>query len=147
MKSALLLALRLSTGLLLVIWGLIKAIAGETAIEVSDKFYGGALSAQNLQAILGWAEVVLGLLIILGLFRKITYSIQAIILVGGALAIWKYILDPFGMYLVDEASRQVLFFPSFTVAVGSLILLAFMSEDRIALDRILFASKAASKAD
>jgi putative oxidoreductase len=138
MKALLLLALRITTGALLIIWGSIKAFAPEAAIHVSDKYYNGALSDSALQTPMGLAQIALGALVILGLFRRITYSAQAIILVVGAAAIWKYIADPLGLYLMTEETRQVLFFPSTTVAIASLILLAFLDEDRLSLDRLLF---------
>lgn len=138
MKPLLLLLLRVSTGLLLIIWGLIKAKAPEAAIGVSEKYYGGVLSAEALQAPLGWGQALLGVLVILGILRAVTYPLQAAVLVIGAAAIWKYLVDPLGLYLLNEETRQVLFFPSTTVAVASLILLAFRSEDRFALDRVIF---------
>lgn len=138
MKSILMLLLRTSTGALLVIWGLVKAMSPESAIGVSNKYYGGLISAEALQPILGWAQVALGVLVILGLLRKVVYPIQALVLVVGALAIWQYLVDPLGLYLLDEESRRLLFFPSTTVAVASLILIAFKSYDTIALDEILF---------
>jgi len=113
MKALLLLALRITTGALLIIWGSIKAFA-------SDKYYSGALSENTLQTPMGLAQIALGALVILGLFRRITYSAQAIVLVVGAAAIWKYIADPLGLYLMTEETRQVLFFPSSTVARRSL---------------------------
>lgn len=138
MKAILLLALRTTTGALLIIWGMIKALSPDVAIHVSDKYYDGALSAETLQAPLGWAQMALGAMVVLGLFRALVYPLQAAVLVIGALSIWKYILDPLGLYLLSEESRQVLFFPSSTVAVASLIMLAFREYDRIALDRALF---------
>ncbi len=141
MKATLLLALRTTLGLLLIIWGLVKVMAGAKAIQVSDKYYEGILSAEYLQPLLGWGEVVLGVFVILGLFRKVTYTLQAVVLVLGTLAIWKFILDPFGLYLVDEASRKILFFPSSTVAIASLIMLVFISDDRFSLDRLFFGEK------
>ncbi len=138
MKAALLLALRVSTGSLLIIWGSIKAFAPEIAIHVSDKYYDGAISENALQTPLGLAQITLGVLVILGLFRRIVYALQAVVLVVGALAIWKYILDPLGLYLLTEETRQVLFFPSSTVAIASLILLAFREYDTLSADRFLF---------
>ena len=138
MKAVLLLLLRITTGALLVIWGLIKVEAPEAAIRVSEKYYGGLISAEMLQPILGWSQIALGAFVILGLMRVIAYPLQAVVLVVGAAAIWKYLADPLGMYLLDEESRQVLFFPSSTVAVASLIMLAFRSDDTIALDRLFF---------
>lgn len=137
MKSALLLALRSSLGLLLVIWGIVKIIASDRATAVSDGFYGGLLSLGSLIPILGVAQVVLGLLVIVGLFRTVTYTVQAIMLVSGAIAIWKYIADPFGMYLLTQEQSQILFFPSFALAVASLVIIAFKSDDKFALDTVL----------
>jgi uncharacterized membrane protein YphA (DoxX/SURF4 family) len=135
------LLLRLTTGALLIIWGLIKAKAPEAAMGVSDRYYGGLLSAEALQAPLGWGQALLGVLVMLGVFRTVTYPLQAAVLVAGAAAIWKYLVDPLGLYILTEETRQVLFFPSTTVAVAALILLAFRSDDRLALDRV-FARRA-----
>lgn len=138
MKAALLLALRASTGALLIIWGLIKAMEPTRSIRVSEGLYGGVLSGEALQTPLGVAEIALGALVVLGLFRRIVYPLQAAVLVVGALSLWKYILDPLGAWLLTFETRQYLFFPSSTVAIASLVLLAFGSEDRLTLDRLLF---------
>jgi hypothetical protein len=91
-----------------------------------------------IQAAFGWGEIALGALVILGLFRIIVYPLQALMLVGGALAIWKHILDPLSLYLfAGEAKANILFFPSTTVAVATLMLLAFKSDDRLAMDEVL----------
>ncbi|MEK7265484.1 MAG: hypothetical protein AAB227_05225 [Pseudomonadota bacterium] len=137
MKPVLLFALRLTTGALLIIWGLIKAGAPQTAIHVSDKYYSGVLSAEALQAPMGWAQIGLGALVMLGLARRIVYPLQAAVLLIGAAAIWKYLADPLGLYLLTEETRQVLFFPSTTVAVASLILLAFKGDDLLSLDNAI----------
>jgi hypothetical protein len=136
MKEISLLLARVGTGLLLAIWGLIKAMAPKAAIHVSDTYYHGLLSSHAVQMPLGLAEVVLGFLVVLGIGRIIVLPLQAIVLGVGLAAIWKYILDPFGMYLVPAASREPLFFPSLTVFAASLILIAFRGSDRIAVDRL-----------
>ncbi|MEM9495679.1 MAG: hypothetical protein AAGA09_06710 [Pseudomonadota bacterium] len=138
MRALLLLALRITTGALLIIWGVLKIAAPEATIGVSDKYYGGLLSAENIQFGLGAAQAALGGFVILGLFRVITYPLQALVLTAGALAIWQYLVDPLGLYLLTEETRKILFFPSSTVAVASLIMLAFKSEDAFSLDRLLF---------
>ena len=115
MKAISLLALRITLGLLLVIWGSVKAFAPETAMRVSDKYYDSTLSAESLQSPLGWAQIALGILVVLGLFRIVVYPIQAIVLVVGALAIWQYLADPLGLYLLTAETRNILFFPSSTV--------------------------------
>ncbi|MEO0499848.1 MAG: hypothetical protein AAF205_04730 [Pseudomonadota bacterium] len=134
MKAATLLFLRISTGALLIIWGLIKIASPEAAIGVSEKYYAGSVSAAALQTPWGIFQIAIGVLVILGLFRKIVYPLQAAILVIGALAIWKYLLDPLGLYLLNEESRQVLFFPSFCVAVATVVMIAFREFDTMSLD-------------
>ncbi len=73
----------------------------------------------------------------LGVFRKFVYPIQTIVLGLGLLAIWKYIADPLGLYLLTEETRNLLFFPSFTVFAATLVLLAFREDDTLSLDKKL----------
>lgn len=136
MKGIVLFLLRVTTGGLLIIWGLIKAMAPGAAQAVSDKYYAGYLSADALQFPLGAAQVILGLLVILGVMRSIVYPIQALVLGAGALAIWQYLVDPLGLYLLTAETRQVLFFPSSTVFIAALVLLAFKRDDVIAVDTL-----------
>ncbi|MBO6542058.1 MAG: hypothetical protein JJ939_07365 [Alphaproteobacteria bacterium] len=137
LKPVSLLLLRMGTGFLLSIWGLIKVAAPEASIGVSEKYYGGVLSVEMLQVPLGALQILLGLAVVFGLFRKIAYPVQSIVLGLGLLAIWKYIADPLGMYLLTEETREVLFFPSLTVFAATLVLLAFREEDTISLDKRL----------
>ena len=138
MKPVLLLALRASTGALLIVWGALRAFSPERGVGLANKYYGAAVNSEAIQAAFGWGEIALGALVILGLFRIIVYPLQAVMLVGGAFAIWKHILDPLSLYLfTGEAKANILFFPSTTVAVAALILLAFKSDDRLALDRLI----------
>ena len=132
MQAVVLLLLRFSIGSYLAIWGLIKLIAPENALKVSDKYYGGLLNAELINYGLGALQVALGLLVILGLFRKLVYPAQALVYFVGLVAIAPYILDPFGLYLVESA--KVTFYPSTTLFFASLVMLAFQSHDTLALD-------------
>lgn len=135
MKAASLLFLRVSTGSLVILWGLIKLMKPDAAIGVSNTYYGGMVSAENLQAPWGAFQIAIGVLVILGLFRKAVYPLQALILCLGALAIWKYLLDPYGMYLFAKPEdANLLFFPSLAVAAATLVIWAFKDEDHFALD-------------
>lgn len=135
MKAATLLFMRVSTGILLVLWGLIKLVMPAASIGVSEKYYGGVVSANMLQAPWGAFQVAVGLLVILGLFRRVAYPLQALILCLGAAAIWKYLIDPFGMYLfASQDDSNLLFFPSLAVAAATLVLWAFKDDDKLALD-------------
>ncbi|WDI33081.1 hypothetical protein PUV54_07715 [Hyphococcus flavus] len=136
MKAGLLFALRTSTGLLLIIWGVLRVMSTDTAVRLSETYYSGMLSTEALILPLAYGQIILGALVILGLFRVIIYPLQALVLVGGAVAIWKFLADPLGLYLLTEETRKILFFPSTTVAVASLIIIAFKEYDAFSLDRM-----------
>ena len=143
-KAASLLSLRIGTGLLLVLWGGLRVMSPAAGPGLATKYYGGFLDLQSLQIGFGVAEVIIGVLVVVGLFRRISYLLQALILVPGALVLWRYLLDPMGMYLLDKESSQILFFPSITIAAASLVLLAFRDEDRWSLDYRLMARRNAA---
>jgi uncharacterized membrane protein YphA (DoxX/SURF4 family) len=134
LKSWSLLLLRAGTGLLLVLWGTLRIISPAAGPGLANKYYSGLLSAEGVQVAFGVAEVAIGVLVVLGLFRRIAYPLQALILVPGALMLWRYIVDPMGWYLLDKESSQILFFPSIVVAAATLVLLAFRDDDRLSLD-------------
>lgn len=141
MKAKSLLFLRVSTGLLLVIWGLVRVAKPDVGIHVSEKYYAGLGSAHMIQMGWGLALLVIGTLTIAGLWRKIVYPAQAVVLVTGALSIWKYLLDPLGLWLLSREDSQILFFPSLAVAAATLVLLAFRDEDSLSLDCIMARNK------
>lgn len=135
-----LLIMRIGTGALLVVWGLVRVVGG-MGEGLADKYYSGVGSDVTFQLIFGWAEVALGLLVMLGLFRKYTLIGSALILVGGAFPIWRHFLDPFGRYLFSNPEdANILFFPSLTVAGAALALIALRDMDTLALDS-LFSKK------
>ena len=134
-----LLIMRIGTGALLVVWGLVRTVGGKGE-GLADKYYGGMGSEATIQLIFGWGEVALGVLVILGLFRKFSLPLSALILVGGAVPIWRHFLDPFGQYLHSEEAANILFFPSLTVAGAALALIALRDQDTLALDA-LFSKK------
>ena len=134
-KAASLLLLRIGIGLLLVLWGGLRVMSPAAGPGLATKYYGGFLDLQSLQVGFGVVEVAIGLLVVVGLFRRISYSLQALILVPGAIILWRYLLD--------KESSQILFFPSITVAAATLVLLAFRDEDRWSLDHRLVARRTA----
>jgi uncharacterized membrane protein YphA (DoxX/SURF4 family) len=134
LKPLSLLLLRIGTGLLLVLWGSLRVTAPEAGPGLADKYYGGLLNLQSIQIAFGAAEIAIGALVVLGLFRRVVYPLQALVLVPGALMLWRYLLDPMGRYLLSPEDSQILFFPSITVAAASIALIAFLDDDRWALD-------------
>jgi putative oxidoreductase len=143
LKAWSLLLLRVGTGLLLILWGALRLLSPAAGPGLAAKYYWGLLNQQTIQLAFGAAEIVIGALVVLGLFRRIAYPLQALILIPGALMLWRYLLDPLGLYLLDKESSQILFFPSVTVAAATLVLLAFRDEDRLSLDHKLSGAKRA----
>jgi uncharacterized membrane protein YphA (DoxX/SURF4 family) len=130
-----LLIMRIGTGMLLVLWGGVRLLKDGMGPNLANKYYGGVGNDGTLQLAFAGFEVTVGALVVLGLFRKITLPLSALILVGGAIPIWRHFLDPFGMYLHTDAN--LLFFPSVTVAGAALALIAFRRQDTLALDRVI----------
>lgn len=142
MKKFALAGLRVATSLLLVVWGLIRIGSPEMGAHVSEKYYAGIGMAQGIQVTWGVALLVIGTLAALGLFRRFSLTAQAVVLVFGALTIWKYLLDPLGLYLLTRETSQVLFFPSLALAFASLLLVAMREEDTWSLDAWLKSRRA-----
>lgn len=131
MKAWTLAGLRVTLGWLMLLWGIDKITNVEHAIRVSEAFYGGLLSGPTLWQALGVAQVALGLLIVVGLFRRFTYPVLLAITGVTLLAVWKSILDPFG-FVVEGGN--ILFFPSSTIFLAGLAVMAFREEDALSLD-------------
>ena len=136
MKACLIMLLRISTGLLLVLWGVIRVASPERTSSVAERYYSGMLSAETLQPVLGYAEIALGVFVCLGLLRKIVYPAQAIVLGLGALMIWNHLLDPLAVWLVEPENRRTLFFPSLCVAFAAFVPMVFKEYDNWTLDRV-----------
>ena len=129
-----LLLLRIGTGLLLILWGTLRVVSPGAGPGLADKYYAGLFGMQGLQIAYGAAEIIVGTLVVLGLFRRVAYPLQALILVPGALILWRYLLDPMGLWLLSREDSQILFFPSITIAAATLALIAFADFDRFSLD-------------
>jgi uncharacterized membrane protein YphA (DoxX/SURF4 family) len=131
MKQNALLFLRVSIGLLLVVWGLDKVFNPDHAMAVSEGFYFGIMSFPALLPVFGIIEIAVGVGVVLGFMRKFVYP--AAILFNGVsmLAVWRHILDPWGWYLGET---NALFFPSLIIFAGTLVIYAFQDQDATAMD-------------
>lgn len=130
--------MRIGTGMLLVLWGGVRLLKDGMGPNLANKYYGGVGADSTLQLAFAGFEVALGVLVVLGLLRRFTLPLSAIILVGGALPIWRHFLDPYGIYLFDSPDQaNLLFFPSLTVAGAALALIALRDMDTLALDRVI----------
>ena len=130
MKALSLLGIRLTTGLSLVIWAALTLFDPGAPGSVADTGESDGVSAATL---LSAAQGLVGVLVILGVFRRIVFPVQSIILGVGLLAIWRYIADPLGLYLLTTETRQELYFPWTTVFFASIALIAFRADDDLSL--------------
>lgn len=132
MKEISLLLLRVSTGIYLILWGAVKIVAQDMAAKVSDTYYGGLISAESINLVLGSLQVLLGLLVVLGLFRRVSYLLQAGWYLAGLIPIWAYIIDPFAVYIAE--APKLTFFPSTTLLFASVVIIAFKEFDTLSID-------------
>jgi putative oxidoreductase len=130
MKAKSLLLLRISLGFFLVIWGLDKLADVKHGIGVSDWLYFGLFSNATLLKAYGVVEIAVGILIVLGLFRRLTYPVLLAITGVTLLGVWKSIIDPWGWWL---EGTEALFYPSIIIFAASLVLWSFQAEDRFVL--------------
>ena len=131
MKPGSLLLLRVSLGLLMLLWGLDKLVNVEHGIRVSEGFYLGLGSSASVLQVFGVLQCALGLLLIVGWLLRFAYPALLAITAVTLLGVWRSIVDPWGWFL--EGSN-VLFFPSLIIFAGALVLYAFRTDDVFALD-------------
>ncbi len=123
--------LRITTGWLLVMWGLDKLLNVEHGQAVAETFYLGIGSQAAVLNVLGVLQIILGALVVLGLWRRRAYPVAFVVLLITALGVWKSIIDPWGWFLDGS---QVLFYPSAIIAAGALLLWGTIDEDEMTLD-------------
>ncbi|MBA3345426.1 MAG: DoxX family membrane protein [Gemmatimonadales bacterium] len=132
MKARALLFLRITFGGLLIWWGLDKFYQVEHGVQVAQHFYWGVGTGVTWLRLAGIVEILLGALVLLGLWRRWAYPALALLTGITLLAVWRSVLDPWGWWLTGA---NVLFYPSVIIWAASLVLWAFSDEDRLALDR------------
>lgn len=138
-QSLSLAVLRISLGLLLFWWGLSKILIPSGGTKISDKFYSGLFSNDEIQFYFGFLQVIIGMCVILGLFKKFAVPAQLIITGGSSLAIWNALIDPFGLFLpvAKVASIQHLFYPSAIALAAAAVMIAMREFDHFSLDQWL----------
>ena len=132
MKPFALLLLRASVGLLIVLWGIDKIVNPAHGLAVSDAFYGGLLTMPSLTPLFGVAQVLVGLLFMVGLLRRIVDPMVLLLNTATMLGVWRSIVDPWGWYL---EKTNVLFFPFLIIFAASLLVLVIRDEETLVLDR------------
>ena len=126
------LILRLSLGLLMLVWGIDKLVNPEHGVQVAETFYFGVLSSSAVMPVLGVLQIVLGLAVMAGVGRRYAYPILAAVTGVTLLGVWRSIVDPWGWFL---EGANALFFPSLIIFAAVLVLIAVRDEDRLVLGR------------
>ena len=132
MRTKSLLLLRISLGLLMLIWGVDKLVNVQHGLKVSQHFYFGAFNSAVLLKAFGVAQMLLGVLIVLGLARRVAYPLLLAVTGVTLLGVWKSVIDPWGWYL---KGGNALFYPSLIIFAAGLVLWAFQDEDRLVVGR------------
>ncbi|MEM7416105.1 MAG: DoxX family membrane protein [Gemmatimonadota bacterium] len=131
MKAGSLLALRVSIGYLNVIWGVDKLTDVEHGQAVAESFYMGIGTGASFLTIAGVLQILLGALVIAGLFRRVTWPLVALVNGATLLAVWKSIIDPWGFFL---EGGNLVFYSSAVIFAGILVGWSHMDEDELSLD-------------
>ncbi len=125
-----LLILRVTLGLFLLQWAGEKFVLPQVSSGIFSHFYGFDASL-NLTYLVGAAEAVLALGILLGVYRRLTYGIGFLIHAVSVLATWRYLIDPYGLIWGEV---QHLFAAGVPVLAGFLLLYMARHKDVLTLD-------------
>jgi len=123
--------LRVSMGWLMVVWGLDKLVNVEHSMAVADRFYLGIGGQALFLNIFGVIQVLLGVLVVVGLWRRKTYPVLFVICLVTGLSVWNSIINPWG-WVIEGANA--LFYPSFIIAAAALAMWGLIDDDTMALD-------------
>ncbi|MEJ7809443.1 MAG: DoxX family membrane protein [Gemmatimonadaceae bacterium] len=131
MRAASVAALRISLGLLMIVWGLDKLANPAHGLAVAKRFYFGLFASERLLPTLGIVQIALGVLVALGLFRRVSYPLLAAVTGLTMIGVWRSIVDPWG-WMFERTNA--LFFPSLIIFAGVLVVWAFRDDDRWVID-------------
>lgn len=127
--------LRVGMGLFLVAWGMDKLAATEGSIGIFSTFYGLDVGALVIQAA-GVAEILLGILLAVGLFRVPVAWIALAVNAVSTFASWRQILDPWGWLGLTEGGTH-LFLASIVVLAANVALVLEARDATWTLDAAL----------
>lgn len=124
--AAALLVLRVGLGLFLLQWSLEKLIAPDSAIRVAQHFYGVTLSTST-STVLGAAEALLALALLLGVWRRWSYGLSILVHAVSVASTWKQLLTPY-------AGSNHLFIAGVPVLAGFIVLYMLREQDTYSVD-------------
>ncbi|QIE55333.1 DoxX family membrane protein [Pikeienuella piscinae] len=140
-----LLLLRATTGFLLVWSGLNKLVTASTPFAVHRHLEVDATTGAVLGVATGGAQLVIGALCVIGLWRRAALPLQALINGFTAASVWWAIIDPWRWYItgVDRiVFNSAVFYPTSITFAACVLLIVFRRQDTLAVDRLLSVERA-----
>ncbi len=131
MRAWALLALRVSLGWLMVVWGVDKLTDVEHAQRVAESFYLGIGTGAGFLTVAGVAQILVGVAAVVGWQRRLVWPVLALVNGITLVAVWVSVVDPWG-FVLDGGS--LVFYSSAPIFAGILVGWAFMDQDTLALD-------------
>lgn len=118
-----LLLLRLSLGLVMMVWAFDKILNPSHGAAVFASFYGLAFLGESLIPMIGIAQALLVLMFLLGVARTWTYGAVLLMHAVTTLVSWSAYLQPL---------KNILFFSAWPMLAGLIALFLLRDEDRVA---------------
>lgn len=126
-----LMLLRISLGLFLLVWAVMKFVVPEGTVGIFSHFYGTSITVQ-VSMVLGAAQAALALAIVAGLWRTWTLAAGFAVHAVGQLASWRETLDPWGIWLASQP--RMLFWAGVPVVFAFALCWLARDFDRFSLD-------------
>lgn len=126
--------LRIGMGLFLVTWGIDKLAATEGSIGIFSHFYGLDVGAIAIHAA-GAAEILLGVLLAVGLFRVPVAWIALAVNGVSTFASWRQILDPWGWLGLTDGGTH-LFLASIVVMAANVAIVLEARDATLTVDAL-----------
>jgi putative oxidoreductase len=126
--------LRVSLAAFLLLWGVEKFVIPEVTVRIWGTFYGASIG-RAMVPFLGSFEAALAIAIGLGLWRRVSYGLGAIVHGISVLSTWRQLVDPWG--LLSGGPPNHLFLAGVPVLAGFVALYLLRARDTWTLDEWL----------
>lgn len=133
--------LRVGMGIFIALWGIDKLAATVGSQGIFSNFYGVNMGLTILRGV-GVAELLLGLVLAMGLFRLPVAWLALAVNSVSTLASWRQIMDPWGWFGLTSG-RTHLFLASIVVMVANIVLVLNARDAHWTLDGLRRVRKAA----
>lgn len=129
--SASLLFLRLVLAVYLLQWAWLHAIYASAAVDVYVRWYGVSPSAEAIR-ISGYVLALVGLMMALGICRRITYALAIVFFGGLLIGLIPHLIDPYGFHQTNRPNHA--FIAQVPALTGYIALYALRELDSYSCD-------------